>query len=232
MITLFKKILKRFSFFTSGLHGRAYFSFPSVFAFSKQTGGSVSGGKATMDKSALSSTPYTLKKGQAMTEVMLLFPLFMLIFFISVKIFALLVLVQKMEIASYYAARRWQLESHLNANYANDFDINQLKPHIEKKVKAYIGFGSSAEGFLDLRDFELEIERTQVWNIVTLKVMTNAASGLGLLCKSDKQTVCADYGQACLDGYDYICTGGRTLEVIKYVPNRDRPIQFVLPGLQ
>ncbi len=62
-----------------------------------------------------------------MTEVLLLFPMFMVILFITVKIFALLVLIQKMEIASYYAARRWQLESHLNANYAASYDNNFFK---------------------------------------------------------------------------------------------------------
>jgi len=174
---------------------------------------------------------FTSRKGQATTEVVLLFPIFMLIVFITAKIFALLVLVQKMEIASYYAARRWQLESHLNVNYV-PYDDSTLKNDIEDKVKNYLGFNTpSIAGFLNLRSLELDIIRTQVWNVVTLRVETNPA-GIKLLCKYSKQAVCTfPYGQACMNGYDYICAGGKSLEVIKYVPNRDRPIQFVLPGL-
>lgn len=175
----------------------------------------------------------TFKKraGQAMTEVVLLFPMFMVITFIFVKIFALLVLVQKMEIASYYAARRWQLESHLNAAYVSH-DAG-LRKNIEGTVKGYLGFGTpSVSKFLNLRSFELTVIRTQVWNVVTLTVTTNAA-GVAMLCKYPKQVICAlPYGMECQSGYDYICTGGKKLEVIKYVPNRDRPIKFVLPGLQ
>lgn len=179
-----------------------------------------------------SSSAVRLKKGQAMTEVVLLFPIFMLIVFITAKIFALLVLVQKMEIASYYAARRWQLESHLNVNYAMSYDEGTLKTDIEDKVKDYLGFRTPAIAkFLNLRSLELDIVRTQVWNVVTLTVETNPA-GLALFCKYPKQAVCAHpYGAACNNGYDYICVGGKTLDVVKYVPNRDRPIQFVLPGL-
>ncbi len=169
--------------------------------------------------------------GQAMTEVLLLFPMFLVIVFITVKIFALLVLIQKMEIASYYAARRWQLESHLNAAYVPQDE--GLRINIEGKVKGYLGFDTpSVSKFLNLRSFELTVMRTQVWNVVTLTVTTNAA-GVKMLCKYPKQVICAaPYGPECLAGYDYICTGGKKLEVIKYVPNRDRPIKFVLPGLQ
>jgi len=45
-------------------------------------------------------------RGQATTEVVLLLPLFMFFLFAFAKVFAMLVLVQKMEVASYYAARR------------------------------------------------------------------------------------------------------------------------------
>src|SRR5271156_878348 len=61
-------------------------------------------------------------KGQATTEVVLLMPLFMFFLYAFAKIFAMLLLVQKLEIASYYAARRWQLESHRNATYAAQMD--------------------------------------------------------------------------------------------------------------
>lgn len=172
------------------------------------------------------------KKGQATTEVVLLFPIFMVIVFITAKIFALLVLVQKMEIASYYAARRWQLESHRNMNYI-PWDQGTLKPDILDKVEGYLGFNTpSVSRFLNLRSVELDIVRTQVWNVVTLTVKTKPA-GMRILCRYPRHSVCAmPYGQACEIGYNYICSRGGTLEIIKYVPNRDRPIQFVLPGLQ
>ena len=174
----------------------------------------------------------TGRKGQAMTEVVLLFPIFLLVVFITVKMFALLVLVQKMEIGSYYAARRWQLESHLNADYAASRDP-WLKNDIADKVKGYLGFYTpSTKKFLNLRALKLDVVRTQVWNVVTLTVETDPA-GIRMLCKYPQQVVCAPpYGAACKNGYSYLCAGGKQLEVIKYVPSRDRPIQFVLPGLK
>lgn len=183
--------------------------------------------------------PFRLRRpGQAMTEVVLLFPMFLLIVFITAKIFALLVLVQKLEIASYYAARRWQLESHLSAGDANGVSLPQwdetvLKKDITDKVKGYIGFETPAVSkFLNLKDLEMEVVRTQVWNVITIRVTTTPA-GVKMLCKYPKQLVCsAPYGAACMNGHDYLCQGGKQMEVIKYVPNRDRPIQFVLPGLK
>jgi len=176
------------------------------------------------------------RPGQAMTEVVLLFPIFMLIVFLTAKIFAVLVLVQKMEIASYYAARRWQLESHLSAAQTNWDQSTLLKDTnsgIEKLVRGYIGMDTpSVSKFLNLKEMKIDVVRTQVWNVVTLTVTTNVA-GIKLLCRYPKQSVCAaPYGAACMNGYDYLCQGGKQLQVIKYVPNRDRPIQFVLPGLQ
>jgi len=172
------------------------------------------------------------RSGQAMTEVVLLFPLFLVIVFMTAKIFAILVLVQKLEIASYYAARRWQLESHLSADWTN-WDETTLKKDIEKNVRGYLGFETPAVAkFLNLKDMKIEVVRTQVWNVVTLTV-TTAPAGVKILCKYPKQAVCTyPYGAACMNGHDYLCQGGKQLEVIKYVPNRDRPIQFVLPGLK
>ncbi len=176
------------------------------------------------------------RKSQAMTEVVLLFPIFMIVFFFVAKIFALLVLIQKMEVAAYYAGRRWQLESHLYSGYASGWDETFLKQNIKEKVAEYIGFNNAGiRRFLNLKDngLELEITRTQVWNIVSIKVYTNPA-GIKLLCKYPKQAVCVERFQNkyCETGYDFICTSGKALEVIKYVPNRDRPIAFVLPGLK
>jgi hypothetical protein len=171
---------------------------------------------------------------QAMTEVVLLFPVFIIILYFTAKIFSLLVLVQKMEVAAYYAARKWQLESHIHSGYAAWDEA--LKETIKERVEKYIGFNSTGTiRFLNLKDngLELEITRTQVWNVVTIRVHTNP-SGIEILCKYPKQAVCVDQfkNQYCETGYDFVCTSGKSLEVIKYVPNRDRPIAFVLPGLQ
>jgi len=147
-------------------------------------------------------------KGQATTEVVLLLPLFMFFLFAFSKVFALLILVQKMEIASFYAARRWQLESHRNVTFEN-FDDGALRYDIERKVRTYLGFDDSrAKGFLGLQSGRINVTRTQVWNVVTLTVRTNPANVP--LWKNS----------------------GFKFEVVKYVPNRDRPIAFVLPGLQ
>ncbi|MCR4819575.1 MAG: hypothetical protein K5838_00450 [Elusimicrobiales bacterium] len=178
------------------------------------------------------------RPAQAMTEVVLLFPVFMVILFITAKIFALLILVQKMEIASFYAARRWQLESHLNASFAGNDD--QIQADIEEKVREYLGFyNPSIKKFLNLSTAKIDIQRTQVWNVVTLKVSTRPTN-IKLLCRYPKEVVCNSYGQDCKNGYDFMCVepgnhqnaAGKTLEVTKYVPSRDRPIKFTLPGTE
>jgi hypothetical protein len=155
------------------------------------------------------------RRGQATTEVVLLFPIFMLFLFAFAKIFALLIVVQKLEIASYYAARRWQLESHRNVDYEG-FDNGALRKDIEDKVMQYVGYGTSVEKFLDLgftcganKSVGVKVERTQVWNVMTVTICTNPIE-IGWMYKSK----------------------GFTFEVTKYVPNRDRPIAFILPGLQ
>ena len=153
------------------------------------------------------------RRGQAMTEVVLLFPIFMFFLFAFVKIFAMLILVQKMEIAAFYASRRWQLESHRNIEFEGD-DTGKLTIDIEEKVSKYIGFDSPAEKVLDLERLtgngaRFRCERTQVWNVCTLTVRTRPLE-IAWMYKSP----------------------GYTFEVTKYVPNRDRPIAFELPGLQ
>ncbi|MFA6091634.1 MAG: hypothetical protein WCU88_04025 [Elusimicrobiota bacterium] len=154
------------------------------------------------------------ERGQATTEVVLLLPLFMFFLFAFSKVFAMLVLIQKMEIASYYAARRWQLESHRNVAYEH-FDEGQLCKDIEEKAACYLGFSRAEcpntviQSFLSLDSIKLcPIQRTQVWNIVTLTVRTKPINTPVLKFQTPP------------------------LEVTKYVPNRDRPIAFVLPGLQ
>ena len=151
------------------------------------------------------------RPGQAMTETVLLFPLFMFFLFAFAKVYALLILVQKVEIASFYAARRWQLESHRNANFVSP--DNQLKSDIQDKVSNYLGYGpcpGSSGCFLDLmgQSAQVDINRTQVWQVVTLTVKTHPVN------------------------MPFYRNTGFTFEVTKYVPNRDRPIAFVLPGLQ
>ena len=154
------------------------------------------------------------RKGQATTEVVLLFPVFMFFLFAFVKIFAMLILVQKMEIASYYAARRWQLESHRNVDYEGQ--DGALMNDIEAKVSQYIGFGGKNEKFLGLirltgHGARFDCTRTQVWNVCTLTVKTAPGNDAGWMTSMMK---------------------GYTFEITKYVPNRDRPIAFVLPGLK
>jgi hypothetical protein len=156
------------------------------------------------------------QRGQATTEVVLLMPLFMFFLFAFAKIFAMLLLVQKLEIASYYAARRWQLESHRNANYTGN-DLGPLKNDIQGRVNCYLGLpGAVGEGcttasasFLGIQGAaQMTVTQTQVWQIVTLTVDTQPIQ-MALLHTQPHQ-----------------------LSVTKYVPNRDRPIAFVLPGLQ
>ena len=160
----------------------------------------------------------------------------MIILFVTAKIFALLVLVQKMEIASFYAARRWQLESHLSAKYVPSDE--KIRKDIEEKVKEYLGFNnSSTKKFLNLQNAKIVVNRNQVWNEVTLIVSTRPTN-IKLLCRYPKDVVCASYGRDCRNGYDYMCVepgnhqnaAGKSLEVTKYVPNRDRPIEFTIPG--
>ena len=173
------------------------------------------------------------ENGQATTEVVLLFPLFMFFLFAFAKVFALLILVQKLEIASFYAARRWQLESHRNASFEG-FDKDNLRSDIQTHVLSYLGYNSasysqdwgpggqksaSTANFLDL-DMScyvtkecsagkpgVSVERTQVWNVVTVTACTKP---LNMPFYRSK-------------GFVFCST--------KYVPNRDRPIAFVLPGL-
>jgi hypothetical protein len=166
------------------------------------------------------------EKGQATTEVVLLFPLFMFFLVAFMKLFALLVLVQKLQIASFYAARRWQLESHRNATYESSFDDPQLRPDIESKACEYLGYaagggcGVPTPNFLNLNNScqpssscpnsnapGVQVQRTQVWNVVTTSVCTSPIN------------------------LAFYKVPGFTLCDTKYVPNRDRPIAFVLPGL-
>jgi len=171
------------------------------------------------------------RRGQATTEVVLLFPIFFILTLFIIKIYGLLIVLQKTEIASAYAARRWQLESHRAVKYTEAWDKNFLIPDIKKKVQEYIGFTNPAmRKFLSLRKVDLEIKRYEVWNSVTITVSTYPPR-IPFLCNYDKREVCKrPYGDACMRGYNFICEKGGTLQVVKQVPNRDRPIGFILPN--
>jgi hypothetical protein len=165
------------------------------------------------------------ERGQATTEVVLLFPAFVFFLFAFAKVFALLILVQKLQIASFYAARRWQLESHRNVSWEAQFDNPALRPDITNRVCSYLGYtsgcGVPSPNFLDLTNQchstptcpnsnapGVSIQRTQVWNVVTTTVCTKP-----------------------LNLPFYKVRNGFVFCDTKYVPNRDRPIAFVLPGL-
>lgn len=169
------------------------------------------------------------KKGQATTEVVLLFPLFLILTLFIIKIYGLLVIVQKSEIASFYAARRWQLESHRAAKFSQTWDENFLRKDIEDKVQAYLGFkNAKIKKLLSLRRVSVNVERTNVWNIISLKIETYPPR-LPFLCAYDKREVCKyPYTQACFRGYNFICESGGKIVVTKNVPNRDRPISFLM----
>ena len=152
------------------------------------------------------------RRGQATTELVLLLPLFVLFLFLFVKIFAMLVLVQKVELASFYAARRWQLESHRNVNYAVS-DL-ALQASIQEVLRGEYFFNindPTTKGILDLTNVDLQINRTQVWQVLTLTVQTHP---FNIPFTSSAKG------------------GGFKFETTKYVPNRDRPIAFALPGLK
>ena len=171
------------------------------------------------------------RRGQATTEVVLLFPIFFILALFIIKIYGLLIVLQKAEIASAYAGRRWQLESHRATKYTSGWDKNFLIPSITKQVQNYIGFNNPAtRKFLSLRKVDVDIKRYEVWNVITITVATYPPR-IPLLCSYDKREVCKrPYGQACMRGYNFICETGGTLQVVKQVPNRDRPIGFILPN--
>ena len=171
------------------------------------------------------------KRGQATTEVVLLFPIFFILALFIIKVYGLLIVLQKAEIASAYAGRRWQLESHRAVKYTQSWDKNFLIPSIKKQVQEYIGYNNPAmRKFLSLRKVEVDIKRYEVWNTITITVATYPPR-IPLLCNYDKREICkSPYGQACMRGYNFICETGGTIQVVKQVPNRDRPIGFILPN--
>lgn len=167
------------------------------------------------------------RRGQATTETVLLFPVFIIFILFIIKVFGLLVLTQKMEIAGFYAARRYQLQSH-TSDYLGRWDRNWLQKDIEKKVKAYLGFNNPGMvRFLSLRKLKLKIDPRATWIQVSLTVYTKPPR-IKFLCNYNKLDLCED-SQACLTGYAFLCEKGGEIEVVKYVGPNDRVLPYVRP---
>jgi len=170
---------------------------------------------------------FTSCRGQATTETVLLFPIFVIFIIFIIKIFGLLVLTQKMEIAGFYAGRRYQLQSHVT-EYLQRWDRNFLQKDIQKKIEAYLGFNNPGmRRFLSLRKMKLNVQTKGTWVIVTLTVQT-APPRIKFLCKYDKLQLCEN-NQSCLTGYAFLCEKGGEIEVVKYVGPNERVAPYVRP---
>ena len=168
------------------------------------------------------------RKGQATTETVLLFPVLVIFILFIIKIFGLLVLSQKMEIAGFYAARRYQLQSH-TTDYLQRWDRRFLAKDIQKKVEEYLGFNNAGmRRFLSLRNVKLDINTSGTWTRVTLTVNTRPPR-IRFLCDYDKLQIC-DNDVTCLKGFEFLCETGGQLQVIKYVGPNERVLPYVRPG--
>ena len=115
------------------------------------------------------------QKGQSTTEMVLLFPVLIVFLLFIIKIAGLLVLNQKMQIAGTYAARRFQLQSHVTEYYEKGWDRRFLKKDIQKKVEDIIGFNNPGmRQFLSLNSFRLDIDTNNNWTKITLTANTKA----------------------------------------------------------
>lgn len=168
------------------------------------------------------------KRGQATTEVVLLFPLFVIFILFIIKITGLFVLNQKMNIAAVYAARRFQLQSHITPKYANGWDRTFLIPNIERKVKAYLGFENNGmRKFLNLRDVKLKIDTTTTWTKITLTAHMSPLR-IRFLCNYQKDTLCGNNAH-CLRGYVVVCETGGEIKVIRHAGHNERVLPYVRP---
>ncbi len=172
--------------------------------------------------------PVFSKRGQATTEMVLLFPVFVIFVVFIIKIFGLLVLNQKMQIAGTYAARRFQLQSHVTEYYEKGWDRRFLKKDIQRKVEEFIGFNNPGmRQFLSLNTFTLDINTDATWTKVTLTANTKPPR-IRFLCKYDKMTVC-EQDRYCLRGYSFLCEEGAKIQVIKYAGKNERPTPYARP---
>ena len=170
----------------------------------------------------------TNRKGQSTTEMVLLFPVLVVFVLFIIKIAGLLVLNQKMQIAGTYAARRYQLQSHVTEYYAQGWDKRFLKKDIQRKVEDIIGFNNpGTRQFLSLNTLRLDIDTSSNWTKITLTANTKAPR-IALLCKYNKDKVC-DRDRYCLRGYSFLCENGAKIQVIKYAGPNERPAPFARP---
>ncbi|MEK6544373.1 MAG: hypothetical protein AABZ44_08075 [Elusimicrobiota bacterium] len=149
------------------------------------------------------------REGQATTEMVILVPIFLIFAIAIVKIFVLSVFVQKMELACYYAGRRWMLESHKNAKY-NQWDMSTLKNDLENMTAEFLGAGDPLKeqliGFTR-SDIRLEIKPTIIYAVMTLHIRTRG------LIPFQPDSV-------------------KEWTIVKYVPTRDRPIGWAIPSVE
>jgi len=168
------------------------------------------------------------KKGQATTEVVLLFPFFVVFILFIIKIFGLLVLSQKMEIAGYYAARRYQLQSHVSDYYHRTWDKRFLIKDIQKKVESYLGLDKpGGKQFLSLEKINLDINTSGTWVRVVLTAKTRAPR-IRFLCKYNRDQICENDNR-CIKGYDFLCETGGEVTVTKYMGHNERVVPYRRP---
>jgi len=171
------------------------------------------------------------RKGQSTTEMVLLFPVLIVFLLFIIKITGLLVLNQKMQIAGTYAARRFQLQSHVTEYYEKGWDKRFLKKDIQKKVEDIIGFSNpGTRQFLSLNTFRMDIDTNNNWTKITLTANTKAPR-IAFLCKYDKEKVC-DRDRYCFRGYNFLCEEGTRIQVIKYAGPNERPAPYARPENQ
>lgn len=168
------------------------------------------------------------RRGQATTEMVLLFPVLIIFVLFIIKIFGLLVLNQKMQIAGTYAARRYQLQSHVTDYYEKGWDRRFLKKDVQRKVEEIVGFNNPGmRQFLSLNSFKLDVNTDNNWTKITLTANTKAPR-IKFLCNYDKDRVC-DRDRYCLKGYSFLCEDGARIQVIKYAGKNERPAPYARP---
>ena len=170
---------------------------------------------------------FNSRTGQATTETVLLFPVLMIFVLFIIKIFGILVLTQKMEIAGFYAARRYQLQSH-TTSYLQRWDRRFLMKDIQKKVEEYLGLNNAGmRRFLSLRSMKLDIDPSGTWTRVVLTVNTRPPR-IKFLCDYNKSQICEN-DVKCLKGFEFLCETGGQIQVIKYVGPNERVLPYVRP---
>ena len=172
--------------------------------------------------------PFRSRAGQATTEVVLLFPIFVIFILFIIKIFGYLVLTQKMEIAGFYAARRFQLQHHVTDYYARTWDRRFLIKDITKKTESYLGFDNPGmRQFLSLNDLKLDIETSGTWTKVTMTARTKPPK-IRFLCNYNRDRVCQNEPN-CVRGYNFLCETGGEVPIIKYIGHNERPSPYARP---